>query len=407
MIRDLKRLPATWLLMFCLTAPSLALGSDQTSAVRMFNLRSTIQTIARHSISSRIEKSSSDTLKALRREDWDWGAGVLMFGLTQAFECTGDSTIFNFVRAWLDLHLKQGIRLSHTDQVAPAAVVAELICNGHLDGGTDLYQSALRQTFEFLMAEQIELSRKAGTGAPEKIRLRWRGRVWLDDLFMTVPFMIRWSQISARPDLLDSIAQQFFAYQSFLRRPDGNSALLKHGTYLAKDYKIGFIPLGWLPDGHTAWARGHGWYLAAMADFLARVPNDSQLFDPLLPHFRVSLEEIIGVQKANGLVPTILDDTTSAGEVSATALLVFATAVALKHHWLSDQQYYRFISQGVAGILQHCSDSGQITGVSAGTGVFPCTFLYKIRPQGSHPWGDGSVLMALTAVMDLVTNFWE
>ena len=81
-----------------------------------------------------------------------------MFGLVHAYEKTGDRAILDFVKQWVDYHVEKGVNLSHTDQIAPAAVVAELMIHGSLDHKSERYISILEQSHKFLInAKKIEL----------------------------------------------------------------------------------------------------------------------------------------------------------------------------------------------------------------------------------------------------------
>lgn len=370
-------------------------SANQSSLIR------NIEKIANYSVQSRIKKYGN-IQNAVRKESWDWGSGVLMFGLIRAYEVTGDSTILSFVRHWIDYHFDKGIKPSHTDHIAPAATVSEFILKGDLVQESERYNSILTLSYNYLMSESIELEGcKCANGTHKKVKLQWRGRSWVDDLFMTVPFMVRYSELFNHPQLHETITDHFLAHRDLLQCHRKNSNLLKHGKYLSKDFKLWFIPLGWLPSGNVAWARGNGWYAAALADFLAHLSTDSKSFTRLIDHFQNLMGEIANYQLRSGLFPTVLDNPSSYEEVSATALFVYATAIGLQHKWLKDDRYYALIKNGVIGILNKVSAEGRVSGISAGTTILPVAALYELIPVGTYPWGEGSVLMALTEVNNL------
>ncbi len=365
-------------------------------------LISKIKTIATYAVNSRIEKygEGNDMRSAATNEDWDWGEGVLMFGLIHANDIVQSDSILDFVRFWIDHHLEEGVNFNHTDKIIPCAVIAELMISNKIDKNSIAYNSILSEAFRFLMSEKIELEGcKDETGKRKKVNLQWKGRTWLDDLFMIVPYMTRYSKIVNDSSLYNIIAKHFLAHRDLLQcHGGGHSLLLRHGIRLCKDYPFDF----WKPDGDIAWARGNGWYIAALADFLNHSSHAEDKHVDLIYHYRELLYEISSYQLASGLFPTILDDSTSYGEVSATALFLYAATLGLENGWISDDRYYKLIFNGIEGIYNNLSKKGEVSGTSGGTGAYLFACSYKGIPRGTYPWGDGTVLMALSSIADLI-----
>lgn len=377
-------------------APSIHSATHDSS-----NSKINIRQVARFAIQRRLNKNDNDTLKTIRSEKWDWGAGVLMFGMMHAFYQTEDESLFRFMNQWINLHTeKNDFKISHTDEVAPAAIIADMMVKGFLKKNDKIFRGVLDETFNFL-TEAIPKTLKGcedENGRRKEVQLQWRGRTWLDDLFMTSPFMIRYCELTGDSTLYTKIAKHFLAHRDFSQCHRENSYLMKHGNYLYKDYKLLF----WMPSGNVAWARGNGWYIAALADFLAKLPKQHSMHFEMLKLYQNIIDEISTHQLESGLFPTVLDDHESYGEVSATALFVFATAIGLQKNWLGGEQNYKLVQNGISGILKNIDEMGQISGTSTGTGVFPSAVFYKIMKRGTYPWGEGSVLMAFAETIKLV-----
>lgn len=343
-----------------------------------------IQQIADYAIERRLAKNNHDTLAALRKESWDWGAGVLMFGLMQAYYQTNEKPLVDFIKKWFDYHVTdEGFQINHTDEVAPAAVLADLILAGELNQDSEHYQNVLKNTYDYLTRTKPKKLKgcKDENGQRKPVQLQWRGRTWLDDLFMTAPFMIRYAQTKNDTTLYSKIGKHFLAHRDLSQCHKKNSFLMKHGNYLFKDYKLLF----WLPAANVAWARGNGWYVSALADFLSKLPRQHVMHFEMVVLFKNIIAEIATQQLDSGLFPTVLDDRSSYGEVSATALFIYATALGLQHQWIQGDHFYALIRKGIRGILEHIDENGQVKETSNETGVFPVAALYKMMPRGTYP----------------------
>lgn len=343
-----------------------------------------IQQIADYAIERRLAKNNHDTLAALRKESWDWGAGVLMFGLMQAYYQTNEKPLVDFIKKWFDYHVTdEGFQMNHTDEVAPAAVLADLILAGELNQDSEHYQNVLKNTYDYLTRTKPKKLKgcKDENGQRKPVQLQWRGRTWLDDLFMTAPFMIRYAQTKNDTTLYSKIGKHFLAHRDLSQCHKKNSFLMKHGNYLFKDYKLLF----WLPAANVAWARGNGWYVSALADFLSKLPRQHVMHFEMVVLFKNIIAEIATQQLDSGLFPTVLDDRSSYGEVSATALFIYATALGLQHQWIQGDHFYALIRKGIRGILEHIDENGQVKETSSETGVFPVAALYQMMPRGTYP----------------------
>ena len=320
---------------------------------------------------------------AAEHETWHWGSGVLMFGLLRAHGTTQQENILLYLTHWIDHNIEKGIHLAHTDRIMPAGVVGSMLMNGQLDSR---YAQVISQAHDYL----IEGKRKVKGCEGTKIQLQWRGRSWLDDLFMTGILMIRYKDYFKVDAMNEMIAAHFLAHLDLLQCHADSSKVLNHGQWL--------LPNGtpYLPDGNIAWSRANGWYLVAMADFLTHTPTDSPHYPVLVQKYQEIIAEVITYQGENGLFPTVMDHPDTYGEVAATGLFVHATAAGLKNGWLTEDQYYRTLHLGLTALYKNIDQYGRVGGVSAGTPVMPGPGWYNKINVGTYPWGDGAVLLALT-----------
>ncbi|MCB9231520.1 MAG: glycoside hydrolase family 88 protein [Bacteroidia bacterium] len=366
-------------------------GLSQAKETKI-SLPQEIGRISRWAMQRRIDKQGS-LEKAAEHEHWSWGGGVLMFGLVRAHRVTQDENIIRFVQHWADFHYEEGFPLNHTDRIMPAGVIAEMILEGKLP---TRYDAVLKLSYDYLMAgKRVVRGCRDADGKRKKVQLEFRGRSWLDDLFMCGMFMTRYAEMTGSQELMDRVANQFLAHLDLLQC-HGEARVLNHGQWLGRNGRP------FLPSGEVAWARANGWYLAATADFLMKNPADNPKRAAMLRYFQEIMAEIPQYQLESGLFPTVLDKPSSYGEVAATALFVYASAAGLRQGWLKGDQYYVLMHRGLQAIMENVDANGQVVGISAGTPVLPTPRLYEAINRGTWPWGEGAVLLALVEVLDLV-----
>lgn len=359
------------------------------------SLSTEIDRIASYAITRRVLKHGSFE-DAAKKEGWIWGPGVLMFGLTKAHTVTQNPEILAFQRSWIHSHYEKGIKLYHPDHITPAAVVGELLIRGDLE---PKYTPILDQSYVWLMKGAREVRGCKGEDDRRVRRaLSWKGRTWLDDLFMSGTFMTRYASVKNKPEINQLVLAQFLAHIDLLQCHAEGSHLLNHGQYLTPGGKR------WMPSGKVAWARANGWFVASMVDFLEHLPKDDPGHPVLLEHFRQIVAEFPACQQPSGLFPTVLDRPKSYGEVAATALITYAVACGLKNGWLTEDRYYGLVRKGVGGILDQIDPVGQVGGTSAGTPVMPLAGMYRTIKVGTYPWGEGATLMALSEVSTLLSK---
>ena len=85
--------------------------------------------------------------------------------------------------------------------------------------------------------------------------------VWADDLFMSVPFLLRMARITEDPSLYDEVALQVIQFNHYLQDPQ--TGLYFHGWYNQR-------------QEHTPvrWGRANGWVVWATSEALMHLPDD-------------------------------------------------------------------------------------------------------------------------------------
>lgn len=162
---------------------------------------------------------------------------------------------------------------------------------------------------------------------------------------------------------------------------------------------------GWTFDGRhhfggARWGRGNCWVTISIPDFielLGLVQGDG-LREFLVTSLKAQIDALIKLQDvATGLWHTILDDSTSYLEASATAGFAYGILKALRLRLLPrEEKYTRAAEKAIQAIKDNVSETGELKRVSFGTPVFDDIESYRSVPLTSMPYGQSLALLALS-----------
>ncbi|SIT08657.1 Rhamnogalacturonyl hydrolase YesR [Zobellia uliginosa] len=205
--------------------------------------------------------------------------------------------------------------------------------------------------------------------------------VWADDVYMSVPFLVRMGKMSGDTSFWDDAITNALGFHELLF--DDSKGLYWH-SYCTQ---IG-------EKGVAHWGRANGWSIVAKCDLLEYIPKDY----PGWEEVRKSLfEQIIGIsryQTANGMWRQLIDKPDSFLETSATAMFTYAVAKAVNEKWIPEI-YSSIAINGWKGISENIMADGQITNISEGFNIRQDLSYYYNRPRPlNDPHGLGAVLLA-------------
>jgi unsaturated rhamnogalacturonyl hydrolase len=215
---------------------------------------------------------------------------------------------------------------------------------------------------------------------------RWT--VWADDLYMSVPFLVRMAALTGERRYLDDAVRQVVQFHHLLF--DGRAGLMYHDWYSDTGR-----------PGVAFWGRANGWALMAQVELLERLPPDDSRRDTLLALLRRHVAGLARYQDTTGLWHQLLDRSDSYLETSASAMFTWAIARGVDRGWL-DPTYAAAARRGWRGVLSRIRPDGRIEGVCAGTGVSDDLADYYRRPTPLNDvHGVGAVLLAGSEVLRL------
>lgn len=205
--------------------------------------------------------------------------------------------------------------------------------------------------------------------------------VWLDDLYMSVPFLARYAALTHDGRYYDFAARQVQLFTRHLY--DANSGLYYHCYYSGIDQ-----------NGPACWSRANGWSIMAQTELLAYLPNNHPARDALLKIYKRQVAGFAKYQAGTGLWHQLLNKDDSYLETSSTAMFTYAVASGINHGWL-DKVYADLAFSGWDGIRTMITPDGQVKNICKGTGTSTSLKYYYDRPTPLNDiHGLGPIILA-------------
>ena len=333
--------------------------------------------------------------------DWHYAHGGTMFGMLHVVDFTGQDRFLNFVRRscdfmmehldyfeWQYRHLRafrgsyhKFFRRTMLDDTGAACLPT---LEMYLREGTRIYRDIIDPVAEYVSHGQVRLD--DGTFCrPEPVPMT----VWADDLFMSVPFLVRMGKLTGKSEYYDDAAHQVLRFAKRLFNSD--AGLFYHGWFEKTDQpSIAF------------WGRANGWVVWAMSEALAHLPENHPQFKSVLGIFQKHIEGLSRYQDESGMWHQVLDHPESYEETSCTAMFILGMARGVRNGWITEK-YKEYAFKGWDALKGKIDDDGTVHGICRGTGMGYDLDFYFNRPIFDHdPRGLGAILVAGVEVAKLI-----
>ena len=317
---------------------------------------------------------------------WCYEDGCIYRGLDLLFEATQDRRWRSHLFRLIDPQIGADGALADYD---PQEFNIDNILSGRVlfplaeETGDGKYRAAAERLIEQLTVHPRILS---GNYWHKK---RYPRQLWLDGLYMALPFQVEYAQVAGRPDLIADALQQL---STALVLTEGSSNLHVHGYDESRNQRWAEPVTGRSP---AVWARAMGWMAMALVDVLAFLPEDAAT-SALRRRTRAILTEIASRQTASGLWQQVLDAPALPGnyeESSAAAMFAYAFLRAARLGLARGEDGDRLASAG-----QRALDALLTTRLTEQDGITRLTGICHVAGLGSFsgPYRDGSPRYYLT-----------
>lgn len=316
---------------------------------------------------------------------WNWGEGVLAFGMECAFHTTRDERLRAYLREYLRHHSTQGVTVTWSDRATPGLAAMVLAQQGDAE-----FAPLAEQVVRYVRGAPRTRSgmlQHLGAAYPDVIQ-RLFPDAWIDSLFHVVPTLMRYGVWKNEPRALAEGARQLVLFSRALADPA--TGLVTHACNDGATLEP--VPAF---ARRAFWARGNGWMLAALVDALAFLPAAHPDRVELVTFAR-RLEASLGqAQASSGFFHTLLLDQDSYQETAGSALILFGMARGVRLGLFGDDTVARVV-RGARGLWQVVRRAGTrelVTGTSLGTN--PVERLYRWTPTAEQvSYGVGAWLLA-------------
>ncbi len=329
-----------------------------------------------------IEKLMDKIVERTMRMDmpWDWPCGVAYYGISKAYEVTGNEKYLKLMKDRIDEYLELGLPVWTVNTCAMGHCLITL----YEATGDERYWEVVMSKVDYLRNHALRFGDSvlqhtvsANNDFPEQ--------AWADTLFMAAFFLLRVGVKLKDEDMIADALNQYYWHIKYLQDPD--SGLWYHGyNNIEKSHMSGFY-----------WGRANAWAAYTMSQ-VGKVLPECYLY-PKYMDVAGSLNEQLAaiklLQTENGLWRTILDDEGSYEEVSASCGI--AAAMASKGNPL----HFKYINKSIPGIIQNIGPDGRVLNVSGGTAVMKDREGYRnISKDWIQGWGQGLALTFFAEVLD-------
>ena len=216
--------------------------------------------------------------------------------------------------------------------------------------------------------------------------------MWADDLYMSVPFLVRYSQFTGDQKYLDDAANQFFGFKKRLFMPE--EKIMSHVYDFKYDSKT-----------NVPWGRGNGWVVFSMTELLEVLPEDHPKRNDLIDFLNTLCEGYLALQDDEGMWHQVLNDHESYPETSCTSMFIYAFSRGIRFGWLKNpEKYVKAIYKAWKGISKTSVDSnGNVYGVCRGSefSFIADYYKYELGWNLNDTHGTGIVMLAGIEVIRL------
>lgn len=311
---------------------------------------------------------------------WCYEDGCIYRGLDLLFEATGDKRWRGHLYRLIGPQIGADGALAGYD---PQEFNIDNILSGRVlfpladETGDGKYWAAAERLIEQLTAHPRILS---GNYWHKK---RYPRQLWLDGLYMALPFQVEYGNAAGRPDLIADALQQL---STALVLTEDSGGLHVHGYDESRDQRWAEPVTGRSP---AVWARAMGWMAMALVDVLAILPDDAAT-SGLRRRTAAVLREIVSRQTDSGLWPQVLDAAALPGnyeESSAAAMFAYAFLRAARLGLVEEEAADRLEAAGLKAL------DGLLTRrLTEQDGVVRLTGICQVAGLGSisGPYRDGT-----------------
>jgi len=323
---------------------------------------------------------------------WNYPLGVTLYGLLQSARLLGRQDVIDYVVRHVNECVKMyPYSMYDRQQFGFQSINHQLVEMSCLDDCGSFGAATLETYKECQLPEyRVVADAIADYILNKQVRTQdgafYRARtMWIDDLYMSTPFLSRYYKLTGQQKYIDDAARQFLLFKKYLFLPEHK--IMSH------IYDFGYN----LPTG-IPWGRGNGWCLFSLSEVLEMLPTDHPDRPALIEFFSELSEGYLALQGEHGLWHQVLTEPDAYEETSCTAMFAYAFARGVRFSWLREPaRYVEAVHKAWKGLTQISIDRyGNVHGVCRGSNYAftPDYYKYELLWRTNDTHGIGIVLLA-------------
>lgn len=201
-----------------------------------------------------------------KKPTWNYTQGLEMLSFLKVYEKTGIIKYFNYALSYADTMVNADGTIDtyvfdkySLDMLNAGKILFPL----YIKTRDQKYKRALD-----LLRSQIDRQPRVSNGGFWHKKI-YPHQVWLDGVYMAMPFMAEYAEKFNQPALFDDITSQIINAEKDLK--DEKTGLLYHGWDESKQQRWADPVTGRSPN---FWSRSMGWYMMALVDVLDYIPKN-------------------------------------------------------------------------------------------------------------------------------------
>lgn len=323
-------------------------------------------------------RAYAEQFRKTDRNMWNYEDGCVLIGLRAMYQATGDNFYLNALRSFTDRYIE-------VDGNIRNYVAAEYNLD-YIPAGCVLYtlydktcEPRYRKAIETL-EEQLRHQPRTPCGSFWHKAI-YPNQVWLDGLYMGLPFHANYAIRFGDESAPDDIMLQFRNARKYLY--DEKTGLYYHAWNETKDVFWADPKTGLSPN---FWTRAIGWYLMALADIYGMIPdNRTDLIDEMAALWKEAIDGMLRWQeKDSGLfyqLPALPNEKRNYLETSGSLMVAYSLLKGARLDVLTEPEYRAAGEKILVGIelRKFTVHDGKVElhGICKGAGLGPTGNLHR------------------------------
>lgn len=340
------------------------------------------------------------------KSSWNYEDGCVLKGVMDLYESTGDKQYFEFVKKYAASYIDDEGNLEgfnpkryHLDDINSGKVLFDL----YEQSGDKKYRQAIENLYYQIL---VQPRTREGNFWHKDI---YPYQVWLDGLYMVMPFYIKYEKKFGSKEKLQDIYNQFVAVRKRLRNP--STGLYYHGYDESRTERWANKETG---VSRNFWGRAIGWYVMALVDVLGELDDNEKAIHKEIKLMFIELMDIMlkYQDKETGMWYQVVDKVKSEGnylETSATLMISYSLLKGSRLGYLSKEHKEAALKAFDGTVKQYLIETDgrySLDGICsvAGLGNVPYrdgSYEYYLSEKivSNDPKGVGAFLMAYSEVI--------